>query len=275
MTSTTSLPRQTALENYQRHGYLLPASPVLSSEGFSRLLDRFQRMLTVWTGQYQQRAEAFDKPHFLFPELFDVLFDARLLDLVEPLIGGDIGLFSSHFICKPAGCGQRVPWHEDSAYWSGIFDSSDDICTLWLALDRSDTENGCLRVIEGSQHHGFSSYHPVEDGDQAVFGSEIVRSQVDESKAVDFVLDPNHCSIHNARMIHGSNANRSPRRRCGLSIRYFSTRRKFLGGPLPESFRIYLARGRDHAGNRYADPSGVNQAWINDLLGGSIPPSHL
>ncbi len=256
---------------YASDGYCLPEQPVLPAARFAALKARFEEILPVWTGHYGQRAEAFDKPHFLFPDLFSWLLDPCLLDLVEPLIGPDIALFSSHFICKPARSGQRVPWHEDSSYWRGIFDQIDDVCTLWLALDRSDRENGCLRVVAGSHVGGYSGYRPVADPSAAVFGSEI-SDPIDASRIVDFELEPNHCSIHHARMIHGSEPNRSARRRCGLSIRYVSTRCRYLGGPMPRSFGLYLCRGVDRGGNRYLDPGVINTAWAEELFAGRLPP---
>jgi hypothetical protein len=36
------------------------------------------------------------------------------LDLVEPIIGLNIGLWSSHIICKEPVIGKQTPWHEDS-----------------------------------------------------------------------------------------------------------------------------------------------------------------
>jgi hypothetical protein len=265
----------TELAQYRRDGYVLPRRPVFDDATFARLTGRFAELLEIWTGHYGQRAEAMDKPHFLFPELYEFVLHREVLDLVEPLIGPDIGFFTSHFICKPPRTGQRVPWHEDSSYWRGIFDPFEDICTVWLALDPSDRANGCLRVIAGSQANGFSEYRPVEDPQGSVFGTEVRPEQVDESRAVDFVLEPNRCSVHHARIIHGSDANRSERRRCGFTMRYFSTRCRFLGGPMPEAFQIYLARGRDHAGNRYGEPGAVNRAWIDQMLAGKVPPSHI
>jgi ectoine hydroxylase-related dioxygenase (phytanoyl-CoA dioxygenase family) len=262
------------LETYQRLGYALPTRPVYPAADFERLRALFARLLPRWVDDHGQRPESMDKPHFLFPELFEFLLHDAVLDLVEPLIGPDFGLFTSHFICKPARTGQRVPWHEDSSYWKGLFDRIDDVCTVWVALDRSDKENGCLRVIAGSHVGGYSAYEPVPDPANAVFGTEIRRDQVDESRAVDFELDPNRCSIHHARIIHGSDANRSERRRCGLTIRFFSTRCRFRAESMPPSFRVYLARGRDHAGNRYGEPRGVNQDWLEQVVG-KLPPTHL
>ena len=68
------------------------------------------------------------------------------LDVVESLIGPDIALWSSHFLCKPAGTGKRAPWHEDSAYWGQVLDPM-EVVTIWLAIDPSTPENGCMRVL--------------------------------------------------------------------------------------------------------------------------------
>src|SRR5205085_2869922 len=43
---------------------------------------------------------------------------------------------------------------------------------------------------------------------------------VDETAARDVVLEPGQVSLHDALVVHGSNANRSGQRRCGYAIRY-------------------------------------------------------
>lgn len=54
--------------------------------------------------------------------------------------------------------------------------------------------------------------------------------------------------------MHGSDPNRSAIRRCGYTMRYIPTSVKFNTEKYPWH-QIYLARGRDHAGNAYADPT--------------------
>jgi len=46
---------------------------------------------------------------------------------------------------------------------------------------------------------------------------------VDESKVVDLVLHPGDVSIHHPNIVHGSKANNSDTRRCGLTLRYMPT----------------------------------------------------
>lgn len=41
----------------------------------------------------------------------------------------------------------RVDWHQDGAYWPL---EPMNVITLWLAVDRSDRDNGCLKVVRGT-----------------------------------------------------------------------------------------------------------------------------
>lgn len=262
------MPRPTADEiaAWQRDGYLVPSEPLLPAPRFASLRARFEDLLADWQETYDQRPEQMDKPHFLYPELFDYALDPGVLDLVEALIGPDIVLFTTHFICKPPGVGQRVPWHEDSAYWSGMLDPMDAVLTIWLAIDPSTPANGCLRVVPGSHQREDCAYDAVSDRDASVFPTEIRSGSFDESQARDVILEPGQCSIHHARMIHGSNANTGHQRRCGFTMRYFSSRCRFTFHEQDPDFAIHLARGVDHAGNHYSEPGQVNAAWRDRLL---------
>jgi ectoine hydroxylase-related dioxygenase (phytanoyl-CoA dioxygenase family) len=171
--------------------------------------------------------------------------------VVEQVIGPNIGLYSSHFICKDPYVGRATPWHEDSSYWKGRVDGFDHIITVWLALDRSTKENGCMRVIPGTHRGGFSEYEEV-DQSKNTFQTQI--KNVDESKAVYFELEAGECSLHDSRIIHGAAANMSPYRRCGYTMRFFSTNIKINNvDHKGEEFKLWLARGKDLAGNKFVN----------------------
>jgi len=251
----------TQLRHYHDHGYLIHDRPVLPPARFDALKATFEQLLAEWAATGVSRSpEHMDVPHFWSPRLFDWLFDDAVLDLVEPITGPDIALWSSHFICKPPAVGKRVPWHEDSAYWKGRIEPM-SVVTVWLAIDPSTPANGCMRVIPGTHRNGFSEYDPVADPDRQVFGTEIRKDSFDESQAVDIVLQPNHCSLHDGRIIHGSAANTGSMRRCGYTMRYMPASVKHLARN--DGFQIYLARGKDRAGNVYGDPTKPNRAWID------------
>jgi hypothetical protein len=267
------------IEQYQREGYALPHRQLLPAAEFAGLRACFERLQAEWLRQ-GGRPEHMDVPHFYFPELNRWLLHPAVLDVVEDLIGPDIALFSSHFICKPPATGRRVPWHEDSAYWRRMFSPGPgmtgdgmEVVTIWLAVDASDQGNGCMQVIPGSHTHGYSQYDPVPEG-EAVFTSTIRPGTFAESRAVPCILAQGEYSLHHAKTIHGSAANTSERRRCGYTMRYITTRARFHpershGG----KHQLYLARGVDHAGNAYGDPALPNQAWI-DAHGFFIPTGH-
>src|SRR5204862_5551500 len=129
---------------FSRDAYFLYHHPVFSPEKFQALREHFEEKLEALPPDV--RPEQMDVPHFTDTKLFEWLLADEVLDLVEPILGPDIALFSSHFICKPRGNGKRVPWHEDSAYWKGML-SPMQVVTVWLAIDPSTRENGAMHVI--------------------------------------------------------------------------------------------------------------------------------
>jgi len=241
------------VETYRSEGYFIYPHEVLPEDKFAGLKSHFEKMLAELAEG--SRPEGMDVPHFVHPALFEWLFAEEILDLVEPILGPDIALFSSHFICKPKGDGRRVPWHEDSAYWKTMI-SPMEVATVWLAIDPSTKVNGCMQVIprtHNSGKKGFSDYDPVDTA-KNIFPNEITETQRDETRAVACELQPNHCSLHDGRIIHGSEPNSSSIRRCGYTMRFISTATR-LTESAAEYHQIYLARGRNLANQSYADPS--------------------
>jgi ectoine hydroxylase-related dioxygenase (phytanoyl-CoA dioxygenase family) len=163
--------------------------------------------------------------------------DDRLLDIAEQFVGPDIALFASHYVAKPPGDGQPVLWHQDAGYWP--LDPL-EVVTVWLALDDSGPDNGCMRVVPGSHRSPVHDWRPSTEVDN-VLSSEIA-VEVDDAAAVDVVVPAGGVSIHHPNLIHGSNANQSDRWRRGLTIRYIPTTTRILHeGPFPSAF---LLRGR-------------------------------
>ncbi len=148
-----------------------------------------------------------------------LISDDRLLDIAAQYVGPDIALFASHYLSKPPGDGMPVLWHQDGAYWPL---EPMQVVTLWLAVDDSTPENGCMRVIPGTQGMDLQQLQSKTDVAN-VLSSTMDTGLVDESKAVDIVLRAGDVSVHHPNVIHGSNANTSGQRRCGLTIRYIPT----------------------------------------------------
>lgn len=202
------------------------------------------------------RPEAMDIPHVKDPWLFRYLAHPRVLDIIEAFIGPNIVLWSSHFIAKPRGDGKAVPWHTDGAYWGERLKPM-EVITLWLAVDESTKENGCMRVLPGSHKHRVSmaEYVPV-DHQANVFGAEIKSELMDEAQAVDLELKVGECHFHDAWTLHSSSPNTSDKRRCGYTMRYMPSRAVYTRDEWSDKtgHQIYLLRGEDRSEgrNRYA-----------------------
>jgi hypothetical protein len=179
-----------------------------------------------------------------------------VLDLVEQLIGPDIILWGSQVFCKPPVVGREVPWHQDGQYWPIKPLAT---CSVWMALDDVDTENGCMRYIPGSHASGSLYAHRVSDRPGIVLNQELEPDAFDEARARDDVLKAGQFSLHDVYLIHGSRPNRSPRRRAGFVIRYMPATSVFdrsverlqsqAGVAFSLSRRpIWLLRGQDRTG---------------------------
>lgn len=242
------------VDQYNTQGYLAFHEPVLPEADFAGLSAEFERILDEQT-QRGLRPEAIDKPHFTYPELFQWVLSEPVLDLVEPILGPDIHLFSTHFICKMQGDGRRVPWHEDSAYWKNLLDPM-EVVTVWLAIDESSPENGGMYVVPHSHRDGQMGYSDYEDVNttESVFPTEIAHYQRRDLEAVPIVLQRNQASLHDSKLIHGSPANTSGRRRCGYTMRFVPGRVR-LNPEMEQYIGLYSARGKDTAGNNLLDPS--------------------
>lgn len=81
----------------------------------------------------------------------------RVLDVVEALIGPDVlAMQTMMFIKAPGSDGQGM--HQDSYY---IPTFPDTLLGAWIAIDPSDTENGCLWMTKGSNAEPI---YPPENG---------------------------------------------------------------------------------------------------------------
>ena len=248
------MPRTTTLTDedvaaFRANGYLLPGRQLFDPEKLDALEAIFDEHLA---DKGSKLSDELDTPHFRDRRLLDYLLSDEVLDTVEPLVGPDIALWTSHFISKDPYTGRATPWHEDSAYWKGRFDSYDRIVTVWLALGPSNRENGCMRVIPGSHlGGGFHDNYVPTDMSVQTFHAEI--PDVDESQAVDFELERGQFSMHDGRIVHGAKPNTSAIRRTGYTMRYLPATVEVRDVEQNRGWHIWLARGHGAAGNTYVN----------------------
>ena len=186
---------------------------------------------------------------------FDLARDPAVLDMVEQLIGPNIVLWGVQAFCKPGGDGMEVPMHQDGHYWPIEPLAT---CTAWVAVDDSTAENGCMKVVPKTHQSKTLFRHQREDRHDVVLNRRVEDEYFDPANAVDIELNAGQLSLHDVYLIHGSNANRSTRRRAGIAMRYMPASSLFrrdkavpgtVGYKVDFANRpIWLLRGEDPTG---------------------------
>ncbi len=166
------------------------------------------------------RPEHLVEPHARGAAWLCLCLHPRVVDCVRAVLGDELILIMSHLIVKPPFDGRRVAWHQDRPTWPTI--DGDDVATVWLALDDADAGNGCMRVIPRT-HDGERAIDRSAAPD-AVFDLRVGVDAHEEARAVDLCLRAGDLSIHDGRLVHGSEANTSARRRAGYTMRYADPR---------------------------------------------------
>jgi len=186
----------------------------------------------------------------------DLARDPEIVELVADVLGDDVILWGCHVFCKPAVEGYETPWHQDGHYWP-IRPLAN--CTVWVALEPSTLENGCLRVIPRSHIAKRLHEHLHEERTDLTLNQRMAEGTFDESSAVDIELEPGQMSLHDVYMIHGARPNTSGKRRTGVALRYMPSTSVFerdlrpadgkTGVPVNFARRpLWLVRGVDRSG---------------------------
>ena len=150
--------------------------------------------------------------------------NAQILKFVEQLIGNHFALWNSSFFAKPAYNGFETPWHQDGQYWPI---SPLATCTVWLAIDDANEENGCLRFIKGSHKDKKLKQHSRNNKTTLTLHQELSKEELDESKKVSLILKRGQISLHDVYMVHGSKENKSPKSRRAMTMRFMPLTSKF------------------------------------------------
>ncbi|MEZ5666947.1 MAG: phytanoyl-CoA dioxygenase family protein [Alphaproteobacteria bacterium] len=190
----------------------------------------------------------------------NVARDPAIVAMVGQVLGPDFALWNSSFFAKPAHVGRKTPWHQDGEYWPIRPLAT---CTVWIAVDASTTENGCLRVLPGSHRPRKLFHHQRNDDPTLSLNQQLVDAEAPEERAVDIVLAPGQMSLHDVYLAHGSEANRSGRPRRGMTLRFMPTTSVFDRALASEMAR---ANGlRDHADRTLFLMSGTDRSGGNDF----------
>ena len=233
MDSTTSQNQLRALtedqvSNFHQYGYL-SVGKVLEDEHLAELQSEYDRVfaearesaemrnLSSSDGAATTEADVemlqimqMCERSLLFRKL---LYDERILDMVEDLIGPNLQLFHDQALFKPAHQGGPVLWHQDNAYWAC---QPASLVSCWMTLDDVDVHNGAMHVIPGShlqarEHKKDNSSPLLDHGDQ-----------VDDTEAVIIDLPAGGIMFHHCQMLHHTPRNTTDRQRRAFAVHFMN-----------------------------------------------------
>lgn len=215
--SVTLTERQ--ISHYNSQGFISPLQ-ILTPHEAADLRGYFDNLLeqTLAAGR---SSYSISTAHLKHGRVYDVLTDSRIINVVADLLGDNVVAWGSHFFCKLPGDSAAVAWHQDSSYWPL---SPSHAVTVWLAIDDADVDNGCMRFIPGSHHSGHLTWRESTPEEHNVLNQTVENAEsYGTGPIVDNILRAGQASLHSDLLLHGSAANCSTRRRCGLTLRYTTT----------------------------------------------------
>jgi len=232
-----SLLSEQQIQHYREQGYVSPVD-ILSPAEALNLRSELEAMEEL-QGHPMDRVQC-NKTYLLYDWADSLVHHPKILDAAEELIGPDILCYMTNLFTKEAGSKSYVSMHQDAAYW-GV--DADDVVTAWIALSPAKAESGVMKVEPGSHKVDLPQVNTYAKDNLLSRGQEIPVSNLNPDNHVYMELEPGQMSLHNFRLVHGSDANTSDDRRIGLAIRYVAATAKKIGKP--ES--ALLVRGK-HSG---------------------------
>ena len=188
----------------------------------------------------------------LCPTIMDYCQKPIFKEACQKIYGKDVPIasFRTMFFNKPPRLstttkgGTALPWHQDR--WKYL--DRDPLLNVYLALDASVPETGCMKIISGShtlgvinpEHHSaFLSAQNCQDMGLLEEGDGN-RKDGAEYKVEDFWLHPGEVALMHNWVIHCSGTNSTDVSRRALSISYMDARSQlktdnfnsYIGGEL-------------------------------------------
>ena len=232
------------IARYNRDGYLKPFR-IFDPDEIAAIRayfdDLLQRVMQTGGNSY-----SISTAHLKYGPVYDLLANPRIVAYVADLLGDNVVGWGSHFFCKMPHDGKRVAWHQDASYWPL---SKAKTVTVWLAIDDADVGNGCMRFLAGSHHYGHLTFRPSTPEEHNVLDQTVEHAE-QYGTPVEVELRAGEMSMHSDLLLHGSEANESDRRRCGLTLRYSAAE---VRAGLDWNKKGVILRGTDPTGH-WADP---------------------
>ncbi len=257
------------IRQFDEDGFLI-VDQILTEEQTANALAAVQR---IFRGERQHdRRPAEYQSHFpVYPEqsevakhwvngrllddaLWDISTDPRLGEMAAALLRTpSVALMEDQMFEKTPG-GRPVAMHQDATYLPFLM--TWDVINCWIALTDTTEDMSPLLVIRGSHRWGLvEKPTKFSDGDEADMLEvvEAVRPPGAQVEMAAAVVPAGGGIFHHARMIHGSDCNRSNRTRYAYTLHFAAESCRVRTGHWPANYEPYIVDGlRD--GDRLTTP---------------------
>lgn len=140
-------------------------------------------------------------PSALVPVLHDALLHQRSLAMARQYFGDDMNFDFDMLIDKPPGSNTPTPWHQDMAYWIKLPDTRS--VSVWVALDESTVDNGCMWYVPGSHKE------PLRSHREAGKGGGALQCDASEAEGIPVPIPAGSAVLHQGGSLHYSRGNRT------------------------------------------------------------------
>jgi ectoine hydroxylase-related dioxygenase (phytanoyl-CoA dioxygenase family) len=168
-----------------------------------------------------------------------LMLDPRLGKMAAQLAGVEgIRLYHDQALHK-APWANPTAWHLDDPFWSF---SSPAAISIWVALDDSTLENGCLYFMPGTHKRAAFKSSGIGEKLGDLFD---VYPQWAQNPTVAAPMKAGSCSFHNGLVAHAAAANMTPGWRRAMACLYMPDGSRFNGNQdvLPDSYIATLNIG--------------------------------
>lgn len=144
-------------------------------------------------------------PRRYYPDWKDNIFERRAASVAQQLHGDGMVIDYDQLLAKQPHKDDAVfAWHQDMAYWPDTPDTR--TATLWLGIDDSTVENGCMRFVPSTIHEAELRPHEPQFGDRGD-SHALGTTLLDTDEPVTVPINRGDVTVHNERVMHGSGGN--------------------------------------------------------------------
>jgi non-haem Fe2+, alpha-ketoglutarate-dependent halogenase len=214
------------IEAFNATGYVSPL-PGLDPEAATSLRGYIDWLIDeVVSADDRRNSYSINQYHQVCRGMHDLVTTPLFVAYATDILGPEIVLWSSHMFCKLPGDGMEVPLHQDANYWP--FSPTKSV-TVWLAVDDVDAANSAMRFAPGSHLAGDLAHEEVPLDGSVVLNRRVAGHEGFDDTVVN-ELAAGQVSLHTDLLLHGSHANNSDRRRCGIALRYIAADVRAVAG---------------------------------------------